>query len=400
MGPKDCSDMEVWDYSMGMCMPLPMADMPMSMLMVHGNAFLVQNSQEGPRGRNAFSSANMLMVDYGSSISSNHYFNVDLMLTAEKWTFPKEGYPELLQIGEENEDKAPYLDAQHPHSSPIMGLTFSDTISLNNNKDHLKLFFAPRGQSTEGPVAFMHRQTGMQNPDAPLGHHIGQDVGHITSTVVGASIHLNKTTLEGSTFNGTEPSPTETDLPLGSLNSYSTRIIHEFTPKFYAMISAAFVKSPEEDDPELDHVWRYSASIYNTIDISNEWMLHNSFIWGLTNFYDNVSALNSFNEEFWFHKNDANIWGRFEYLQRTPAQLQIPSPDPLSTHWVTALTLGYTHNIFDFSSFNLSLGISATKSFLPSNFQAAYDGDPLGGKIFLRIELMKMWNLSKSKMEM
>ena len=34
IAPKDCTEMEVWDVGMGMCMPLPMADMPMSMVMV------------------------------------------------------------------------------------------------------------------------------------------------------------------------------------------------------------------------------------------------------------------------------------------------------------------------------------------------------------------------------
>lgn len=390
--PSDCSDMEAWDLAMGMCMPVAMKGMPMRMAMFHYNSFLTQVSEEGPRGRNAFAVPNMFMADIGSSFGDRHYVNLDIMGTLERWTFPDRGYPELLQIGEENQAHEPFLDAQHPHSSPIMGLTLSDTITLANGKDFAKIWFAPRGQATDGPIAFMHRPTGMVNPDAPLGHHIGQDAGHITSTVLGASVKLSDTTLEVSTFNGTEPEPSKVDLPLGSINSYAARLTHEFSPHASVMGSAAYVKSPERNDPNVDHIWRYSASIYNDRALSKGWTVHNTFIWGIVNFYDNTSSLNSYNEEFWFQKEKNNIWSRIEHLQRTPNELQIVASNPDNPRWVTALTLGYTRNIAKWDLADLSLGASVTKDLLPSEFQNAYGGDPLSGKIFLQVGGMKMWD--------
>lgn len=392
MESSNCDDMQVWDFSMGMCAPLAMKEMPMKMAMLHYNSFFMQTVEEGPRGRSEFSVPNMLMMDVGSSVGERHYVNLNFMGTLERWTFPDKGTPEILQIGEENADHVPYLDAQHPHSSPIMGLTLSDTITIHG-KDHLKLFFAPRGQSTDGPVAFMHRPTGMVNPDAPLGHHIGQDVGHITSTVLGSSLRLGTTTIEASTFNGTEPEPSKVDLPTGSLNSYAGRITQEFTPHFYAMASAAYVKNPEPHDPNLDHVWRYSASLYNEQTFENGWQIHNTFIWGLVNFYDDTSALNSLAEEFWLQRDQQNIWGRIEYLQRTPGELQITSPQPDDPQWVTAVTLGYTYKIAKWESAEVGLGASLTKDILPSDYRSAYGGDPLTAKVFLQVGGMKMWNL-------
>src|SRR5665213_2194495 len=76
-GPSDCSDMEVFEYSMGMCMPLAMKGMPMSMLMVHGNAFATQLWEEGSRGRNAFAAPNMFMADIGTSVGDRQYINLD-----------------------------------------------------------------------------------------------------------------------------------------------------------------------------------------------------------------------------------------------------------------------------------------------------------------------------------
>lgn len=392
-GPSDCGDMEAWDFANGMCMPLAMKDMPMKMLMLHYNSFFVQTVEEGRRGRNAFSIPNMFMLDAGSSVGNRHYFNVGLMGTVERWTFPDNGTPELMQVGEENASHEPYLDAQHPHSSPIMGLTLSDTVTLGTGKDHLKIFFSPRGQSTEGPVAFMHRATGMVNPDAPLGHHIGQDVGHISSTVIGGALRLSNTTIEVSSFNGTEPQPVQVDLPMATPNSYAARFTQMLNAHSFAMASAAFVKNPEPHDPDLDHLWRYSASLYNDHAFDSGWRVHNAFIWGLINEYDNASALNSFAEEFWFHRDRKNIWSRIEFLQRTPGELEISSLSPNDPKWVTAVTIGYTHKIAKWDLADIGLGASLTKDFLPSAFQNAYSGDPLSGKVFLQVGGMKMWEM-------
>lgn len=393
-GPADCGDMELWDYDSGMCMPFAMEGMPMSMVMIHGNAFATQIHQTGPRGRDSFAIPNMLMVDVGRSVGPDHYVNFEFMGTLEKWSFPERGYPELLQIGEEDENGLPFLDAQHPHSSPVMGLTISDTITLEDGKDHMKIWFSPRGQSTDGPVAFMHRPTGMMNPDAPLGHHVGQDAGHITSTVIGGLVNIGSTTVEASAFHGEEPEPTKVDLPLGPPNSYALRLIKQFTPHVYAMTSAAFVKEPEHHDPDLDHIWRYSASIGTQTQLASGWTYHNTLILGLVNGYDDAAALASVNEEFWFKREARNIWGRVEHLQRTPNELFVIGPaDADEGRWVTAITLGYTHTLKSWESGALGLGASVTQDILPSEFRDAYGGNPTTAKIFLQIGGMTMRDL-------
>ena len=394
MGPADCEEMEVWDVGMGMCMPLPMDGMPMRMLMVHGNAFGVYVNPSGPRGRKAVAGPDMLMADIGTSLGARQYLNLDYMATFEKWTFPDRGYPLLMQIGEDQPNGQPFLDAQHPHNSPVMGLTLSDTVKLGKEKDCLKVYFAPRGESTDGPIAFMHRPTGMVNPDAPLGHHIGQDVGHITSTVIGESLKLGDNHFEISTFHGAEPEPEKVDLPLGTPDSVSLRYIHDFTPSVTAMASYAYVNSPEPHAPEIGFERRYSASVYTQSQILGDWLFHNAFIYGAVTNYDHASILNSFGEEFWFHKGAPNVWGRIEWLQRTPAELQISTPsDPNAGEWVAALTLGYTHTVLSFEGAQLGVGGSATKDFLPRDFMVAYGGNPWTGKIFIQLGGMNMWGL-------
>lgn len=387
------SNMEVWDVSTNMCSPLPMANMPMSMVMVHGNAFGVWIAEEGPRGRHDIAAPNMFMIDAGKSIGDSHYVNFDFMGTIERHTFPERGYPELLQIGEKNAKDEPFIDAQHPHSSPIMGLTLSDTIRLSNGKDHLKLFIAPRGETTDGPIAFMHRPTGMVNPDAPLGHHIGQDVGHISSSVIGASLKLSDERIEVSTFNGKEPEPTKRDLPIGRPDSYAIRFIEEFSPHLTAMASAAYVNAPEDHDEDLKFVTRYSASVYYMQPLES-WKFYNTLIYGSIHNMDHLGLLSSFGEEFLFRSQTSNIWGRVEVLQRTPDQLAILNTTRGDqAFWVQAYTLGYTYIAAKFAGLELGVGGSATKDLLPAIFRDSYRGNPWTGKIFMQVGAMKMWDL-------
>lgn len=390
----DCGEMEYWDISRQMCLTFP-ADMSMSMAMLHANLFGAHIWEQGPRGRDAWAGPGMVMTELGTSVGPRNYLNLELMLTADKWTFPDRGYPLLTQIGEQDSNGLPFVDAQHPHSSPIMGLTLSDTVKLNTGgaKDHAKFFFAPRGESTDGPISFMHRPTGEVNPDAPLGHHIGQDVGHISSTVLGTSVRQGAMTYELSTFDGTEPSPEAVDMPIGAPDSVGARIIREFSPSTTAMASFAYVNAPEPGESDHTYVLRYSASVYHSLKFSPDWSFDNSLIMGVLTQADHAGALYSFGEEFLFSKGEPSIWGRIELLQRTAGELAISSDTPGKGKWIGATTLGYTHQVLGSDQAKLGLGGSATRTFLPEEFIGAYGGNPWSGKIFLQLSGMKMWDL-------
>jgi hypothetical protein len=389
-----CDEMSVFDPTMGMCMAYPMADMPMKMIMLHGNVFGTHIWEQGPRAQDNWASTSMVMGDFGTSLGNHHYLNLDIMTTAEKWTVPDRGYPLLLQIGETNAQGQPFIDAQHPHSSPIMGLTLSDTMSFGDSKDknNLKVFFAPRGEATDGPIAFMHRITAMVNPDAPLGHHVGQDVGHVTSTVIGGSLKLGATHIEASTYHGAEPDPESVDLPIGKPDSFSFRLIEDFSDGLMGMISFARVSSPEADQPDIQFENRYSASLYRQTKLNAEWNYYESLIYGSITQYDHARWLNSFTDEFLFQGPRPRIWARIEVLQRTPAELGIGASNPNSPDWIAALTLGYTHKIANWDEVELGLGGSVTKDLLPSDFIPTYAGNPWSGKIFLQLSGMKMWD--------
>jgi hypothetical protein len=258
----------------------------------------------------------------------------------------------------------------------------------------LRLFFAPRGESTDGPIAFMHRPTGTVNPDAPLGHHIGQDVGHISSTVFGAGLYLGGTVLEASTFYGREPEPTQVDLPLGAPDSFAARLSQHFGAHFLASASAAYVNDPE-GDPAIPHVWRFSASGYSQHDVLERWRLHTFAAWGGTAGYDQAAFLSSFiGEALLADDRRLSFWGRLEVLQRTPAELAIPAVAPPAApnvgQWVGALTLGETTRIISWWGFDFSAGASATASALPSDYAPSYGGSVVfSGKVFIEARFLR-----------
>jgi hypothetical protein len=370
-----CAANESWDNSMNMCMPSARsAGAGATLISGQFNVFGVFSVLQGPRGVDQFAAPNMCMLDVGRAVTPRQFFNLDLMGTTELWTYPRRGYPELLQIGEEQSDGQPYVDAQHPHTSPIMGLTLSDTVSLASSRT-LKLFFAPRGESTDGPIAFMHRDSARDDPDAPLGHHVGQDVGHISSTVLGAQLDLGQMILEASAFNGTEPNPTVVDLPLGSINSEALRVTYALSAEHRVMASVANVEQTDPQYPGTSSATRRSAALYDHFALTDLGLLDHTLVVGSITRHPTDSSLTSFLDEAVLQRGSSAVWGRIEVLQRLASELEIPtSPAPAGSvkHWVSAVTLGYTHWSSPYRNLQLGLGTSLTLDVVPGDWASAY----------------------------
>jgi len=356
--------------------------------------FGVLSFAPGPRGINQFALPNMFMLDTGRSIGERNFVNLDLMTTTELWTYPQRGYPQLLQIGEEHGNGQPFIDAQHPHSSPIMGLTLSDTVSLGRGGG-LKLFFAPRGESTDGPVPFMHRDSARDNPDAPLGHHVGQDVGHISSTVLGAQFNLARTTIEASVFNGTEPDPTKVDLPLGPINSEALRVTYALTASDRVMGSIANVQQEDPQYPGSTSATRLSASLYDHLALANLDYLDHAFIVGSIQRHPNQPTLSSVLDEALLQRGSSAYWGRIEVLQRLRSELEIPGSPPGSAdekHWVSALTLGYTYWSPLHDGLQVGFGGSLTLDVIPGDWASAYGSrTPLTFRLIVQLRGSGHW---------
>src|SRR5919112_1376831 len=77
----------------------------------------------------------------------------------------------------------PVHDRQHPHDFiSELAATYSYKF---DDKNSFFVYAGLPGEPALGPPTFMHRVSGMNNPDAPLSHH-WQDATHITYGVVTA----------------------------------------------------------------------------------------------------------------------------------------------------------------------------------------------------------------------
>ena len=376
----------------------------------HLNQFVVFGNGSGPRARSGFTAPNMFMLEVEKGfLKPRNSFKVEFMGTTDRWTTPAAGTPQLLQTGEADENGRPYIDAQHPHSSPVMGLTFSNILKLNEDgSKKLTFFFAPRGEATAGPDTFMHRQSAAGNPDAPLSHHL-QDFFHISSTVAGVKLNYGKVSVEGSAFSGFEPQPRKVNLDMHKPDSYAFRAKYKFNDFATVGGSIANVKPQHAEVPtghsepaqgeighgELEHVPDEPAhgSENQRAVVTAAWLttqneigsgtLHNTVIWGHV---QSEESLNGFLEEFVYNLGKNNFIGRVEVLQRTPDQLQIEVTPHGGKKWISALTIGYERKIFTKQNVNTYLAGTYTQTFIPGSWSPAYgSSSPRSFKVFMRL---------------
>jgi hypothetical protein len=96
----------------------------------------------------------------------------------------------------------PIVDRQHPHDLfSELSVSYSHALS---KKTDLFIYAGYPGEPALGPVAFMHRPSALDNPDAPLSHH-WVDATHITFGVATVGLRIGNFKLEGSSFTGREP---------------------------------------------------------------------------------------------------------------------------------------------------------------------------------------------------
>jgi hypothetical protein len=130
-------------------------------------------------------------------------------------------------------------------------------VLLGNNGSAFAYFGLP-GEPALGPPAFMHRFSGMRNPEAPLTHH-WLDSTHITFGVATVGASQGPVQLEASWFNGREPDQFRWNIETRRFDSWSTRFSYNPLPELSMQVSYGDLKSPEQLEPDV-RVKRTTAS--------------------------------------------------------------------------------------------------------------------------------------------
>jgi len=369
---------------------------PMPMLMTHfgswntmfmGMGFVLDTQQSGPRGGDKLYSPNWFMASAEHPVGQKGAFDFNLMLSLDPATITGERYPLLFQTGETAYGK-PLVDAQHPHNF-IMGLGFHYAHQLGGNTT-ADVCFAPVGDPALGPVAYPHRASAEELPQAPISHH-WQDASHIADEVLTVGITHRKVRLEASGFYGSEPGENRWIIQGGPINSWAARFWFLPAKNWAAQVSVGRIAHPEA--LEAGDQVRATASLEYTQPMANgSWS--SSLIWGRNHSTATHRNLNSYLAESVLPIRRGNfITGRVELVDKD--ELFAGEPDiearvdalSGSTFRIGAYTIGYTRDVKVFRLVETGIGANFSSYSLPEAIKPYYGNHPIGGNIFVRFRL-------------
>lgn len=343
-------------------------------LMFHGVAFITGIQQTGPRGADKVISTSWVMGE-ASRKAAGGTFSIHTMLSLEPATITNRRYPELFQTGETAYGKT-IVDGQHPHDF-IMELALQYSHPLGD-KSSWEIYAAPVGDPALGPVAFPHRVSAEELPQATLGHHL-QDSTHIADEVVTAGLTHGILRLEASGFHGAEPNENRWNIDHGAIDSYSARLTLSPNANWTGQFSGGRLAHPEQ----LEHgdQIRTTASVtWNRPYANGHWAT--SLIWGRAHKTAGGVNLNGYGFESvaqFAHRN--YVTGRIELVDKDEL---LASGQP---YRVSAYTTGYTRDFYPVPHIAAGLGANITNYAMPAALHTYYGEHPVSVLFFIRIKL-------------
>jgi hypothetical protein len=336
------------------------------MLMLHGAAFLNQVVQSGPRGGDKLFSTNWIMGMASRPLGGGQLM-LRSMLSLEPLTTGKK-YPELFQTGETIAGQ-PIIDAQHSHDF-FMEIAAEYAHPLTKNTIAY-IYVAPFGDPALGPVAYPHRASASEIPQATLGHHV-QDSTHIAGSVITIGAQSGMFGYAVSGFHGREPDENRWDIDTGKIDSWSARVSFDPTPNWSAQISTGHLKHPEAAEP--GDIQRTTASIAYS-NTTSAGKVDTNVIFG-HNQKSVGHSTSSWLAESVLQFGERNyVTGRVEVVDKDElfADQIVPATIANASFRINALTLGYSRDVLRAHSIALALGANVTGYSIPSEIRPYYN---------------------------
>jgi hypothetical protein len=370
------------------------APMPMRMLM-RGNwnlnfmadAFVTDTQQSGPRGGDKLYSTNVFMGSTEHAVGRGAFL-FDLMLSLEPATITDREYPLLFQTGETAFGR-PIEDGQHPHNF-VMGAGLHYARPVGEGAV-FEAYFAPVGDPALGPVAYPHRASAAELPQAPIGHH-WEDSTHISYEVATVGLKYKTVRLETSGFHGGEPNENRWNIGAGAMDSWSTRLSVFPTPDWSAQVSVGRLTHPEALEP--GDIVRTTASVAYSRPLAHaDWST--SFIFGRNHYTATGTGGNAFLAESVIPlRRDNFLTGRWESVAKDdlfaaqPAiEQQLLQTAGTDTFRIGAYTLGYTRYFPLWAPLETGIGANFSTYTLPEAIVPFYGAHPFGVNVYLHFQL-------------
>jgi hypothetical protein len=354
--------------------------------MLHGYIVAATGHGDGPRGGSDSFVESMFMA-MGQRPLAGGTLGLRAMASLDPWTLPRDGYALLLQTGETADGHTHLVDRQHPHDALMeLAATWSHPVG---DADSVFVYAGLPGEPALGPPTFMHRFSGVDDPEAPLGHH-WLDATHITFGVVTAGWTHGGFKLEASAFNGREPDQHRKDIELRRLDSWSARASWNPDPRWSLQLSRGRLDSPEQLAPGVA-VTRTTASamFHQALPAGAQWQT--TLAWG-RNARQDAQASNAWLLESALALD--NGWTLFGRAERDGKDELLDHDDPLHgiVFEVSKLTLGGVYDFPQVGHGRFGVGAQASRHWLPAPLQPRYGGNPSSWLLFVR------WKLAGSGM--
>jgi hypothetical protein len=346
------------------------------MLMAHGVLNLVYDDQSGLRGDDKAFASGMLMGMARRPVG-NGTLQLKAMVSPDPLMGPS-GYPLLLASGETANGRDRLIDRQHPHDF-VMELSGSLSQKLSA-KSGAFLYAGLPGEPAFGPPAFMHRESIMDSPEAPITHH-WLDSTHISFGVVTGGLVLGRMKVEVSRFNGREPDHHRWDIETGPLDSTAVRLSWNPARTVALQGSWGHFTDPEQLEPGVDQT-RWSASAMWADEVGPAWKASTTLAWGrksaLGHNDDAVAAEASLKHKQW------TLFGRAEITHNR--ELTPGEDEP--AYRVGKVSVGMVRDFRVAEHLSLGVGGLVSVNFVPAALAPLYgSSNPHGAMMFVRAKL-------------
>ena len=359
-------------------MPMVMTKAQSWDLMWMGQAFVVNTQQTGPRGDDAFYSANWGMLGASHTVGKGAVM-LRTMLSLEPLTVRNQNYPLLFQTGETAHGQ-PLVDGQHPHDAVMeVGIQYVRPVGT---RGMITFYYAPVGDAAMGLVAFPHRASSMEMPQATLGHH-WLDSTHIVDNLATVGLNWSKFRFEASGFRGREPNENRWNIDMGKMDSWSTRVTYQ--PAFRWLAQASYAKITRPETSHQDDVKRVTTSVQYTRPLSNGAGWSSMVAWARNYKTIEKQGAQAFIAETLLPVTRKNfITGRFEWTQRDEL---FPGKD--AVYNVASFTGGYTRELGALHALSSAVGFNVTGYQIAAGLKPSYGDRPMAASMFVRFRLQQ-----------
>ena len=350
-------------------------------VMTHGSINLNYDRQPGARGADKTFVSGMLMTMAQRPLGDGT-FGVRAMLSPEPF-MGASGYPLLLATGETADGTSHLVDRQHPHDLFMeLAATYSRPITANSS---VFIYGGLPGEPALGPPAFMHRLSGMDNPEAPISHH-WLDSTHITFGVVTAGVVLDNWKFEASTFRGREPDQYRYDIERPYLDSFAGRVSWNPARELSLQVSYGHINSPEQLAPAVNEN-RLTASAIYTIPFGDGHLWSTTVAWGRKMLSPGDTLDAYLLESSAILKNNWTLFMRAERVAENELTDDIVGLEG-RTFTVGRVSVGGIYDFVRTEHAKFGIGGLVSRYVLPDDLKPVYGRDLTGFMVFGRIKLL------------